>query len=177
MQQARSCLAQIPKRKSRGYPKGKRLKGESESGFSIFDQIQSIANRDARLSGGEKHNRLFLMSWWSEKYNRPLKDPILLSYSLEELAYEYYLSIERKAFENENIEAENDKIGEAKLKADQEWADQMEAEEAEEAEEAAPPDPALDPANAKWMQEEIEKNKKELGEDFGEDLNLNFGDE
>ena len=112
------------------------------------------------------------MSWWSDRYNRPLKDPLLLSYSLEELAYEYYLHIERRAAENERIEAENDKIEEAKLKADQEWADQMEAEEEED--ESAPPDPTLDPANIKWMQEEIEKNKQELGEDFGEDLSLDF---
>lgn len=115
------------------------------------------------------------MSWWSEKYNRPLKDPILLSYSIEELAYEYYLSMERRAAEVANIEAENDKIEEAKVDAAEKWADKMEAEEDED--EAAPADPALDPANQEWMQKEIEKNKQELGEDFGEDLNLDFEDE
>lgn len=116
------------------------------------------------------------MSWWSEKYSRPLKDPILLSYTLEELAYEYYLSMERRAAERESIEEENDKIEEAKDKAAQEWADQMEAEEDEddESDNSAPGDPALDPANIEWMEQEIERNKKELGEDFGEELSLDF---
>lgn len=121
------------------------------------------------------------MSWWSDKYNRPLKDPVLLSYTLEELAYEYYLSIERRAADNERIELDNDKIEEAKDSAAQEWADKMEAEEAAESEKAkeniGSADPTLDPANVKWMEQEIEKNKQELGEDFGEDLSLNFEDE
>jgi hypothetical protein len=113
------------------------------------------------------------MAWWSDKYNRPLKDPLLQTYSIEELAYEYYLHMERRAAESERIEAENDKIEEAKDIAAQEWADQMEAEEDEE---SSPGDPANDPANQKWMQEEIERNKQELGEDFGEDLSLDFED-
>lgn len=115
------------------------------------------------------------MSWWSDKYNRPLKDPVLLSYTMEELAYEYYLSTERKAAERERIDADNDKIEEAKDSAAQSWADEMEAEEAEEEEkETAPPDLALDPANIEWMEQEIQKNKQELGEDFGEDINMDF---
>lgn len=114
------------------------------------------------------------MQWWCNRYNKPLKDPMLLSYSLEELAYEYYLFNESSAAAAERIEAEGDKIEEAKEKADQEWADQMEAEEGDE---SAPPDPTLDPANLEWMQQEIEKNKAELGEDFGEDLSLSFEDE
>jgi len=119
------------------------------------------------------------MGWWSDKYSRPLKDPMLLSYTLEELAYEYYLTIERSKAEAERIQVESDKIEEAKLQEADEWADQMEAEEAaEEAKNAAvPPDPMKDPKNIEWMQQEIEKNKQELGEDFGEDLSVNFEDE
>jgi hypothetical protein len=35
----------------------------------------------------------FLQFWWSRKFNRPLKDPLLLSYTLEELAYEWLRNI------------------------------------------------------------------------------------
>ena len=119
------------------------------------------------------------MSWWSDKYNRPLKDPILLSYTLEELAYEYYSTIERRKYDVERAQEESDKIEEAKLQADDEWADQMEA--AEEAAAAKKPaavvvDPMKDPKNIEWMKQEIERNKIELGEDFGEDLSVNFED-
>lgn len=110
------------------------------------------------------------MSWWSDKYSRPLKDPILLSYTTEELAYEYYLSIERAKAESERIQAESDKIEEAKLQEDDEWADKMEAEEAQ----SSVINPLLDQKNIDWMQQEIEKNKQELGEDFGDDLSVNF---
>lgn len=137
----------------------------------MFEQIQELARSDSRLDGGEKHNRLFLSQWWSQKYNRPLKDPLLLSYTLEELAYEYYLFQETQLTIQDKLETESDKIEEAKDQEAQEWADKMEAED-----ESAPPDPTLDPANAEWMQQEIEKNKVELGEDFGDDLSIGFGD-
>ena len=118
------------------------------------------------------------MSWWCERYNRPLKDPTLLSYTLEELAYEYYLVVERRIADKERAQEESDKIEEAKLQADDEWADQMEAEEAAAAaaKNTPPIDPHKDPRNIEWMEKEIEKNKQELGEDFGEDISVNFED-
>jgi hypothetical protein len=42
----------------------------------------------------------FLKSWWSDKYNRPLKDPLLLSYTLEELLYEFHDKIKREEHKN-----------------------------------------------------------------------------
>jgi hypothetical protein len=116
------------------------------------------------------------MSWWSEKYNRPLKDPILASYTLEELSYEYCLSNERFAAQKERDEEESDKIEEAKAKADEEWANQMEDEDEDGAEPAAPKysNPMSNPDNIKWMQEEIERNKQEYGEDFGDDFDISF---
>lgn len=117
------------------------------------------------------------MQWWSKYYSKPLKDPTLSLYTLEELAYEYYLVNETVKAEAEALDAQSDKIEEAKDQAAAEWADQMEAEEGKdekEGEDNAPPDPSLDPANVEWMQQEIEKNKAELGDDFGEDLGINF---
>jgi len=113
------------------------------------------------------------MSWWSEYYKRPLKDPLLQEYTTEELAYEYFNAVERRKAEEEAIQAHSDKIEEAKAAADQAWADQMEAEE--EAEESS--DPREDPVNQAWMEEEIRKNKELFGDEFGEDLDLEFGQE
>jgi hypothetical protein len=149
--------------------------------LSLFDQIHEIARRDARSLTGEKNIRIFLMSWWSNKFNRPMKDPVLLSYSLEELAYEYYLNIENEKARQERIELENDKIEEAKEQEDQSWADAEEQAELERkakelAQKQVPIDPSKDPANIAWMEAEIEKAKKEHGQDFGEDVSLDFGE-
>jgi hypothetical protein len=171
-----------------GSPKGKREEGElsGSARLSTFEQIQLIARTDARAESGERHNRLFLMSWWSQYYNRPLKDPLLMSYTLEELAYEYYLVGERAKYREEQNSDLADKIEEEKFKEAEEWADQMEAEEEEAeriaAEKAAKKkkkqeetyDPLNDPNNLKWMEEEIAKNKELFGEDFGENLSLDF---
>jgi len=106
-----------------------------------------------------------------------MKDPILQTYTFEELLYEYHSIAERQKAELEQVEEEADKIELDKEKVGQDWADQMEAEDAakeaaEEAQRAA--DPSLDPDNVKWMDEQIQKEKEIHGESFGEDLNLDF---
>jgi hypothetical protein len=165
-------------------------RGTSEGRLTTtFEQINSIARRDARLEIGEKKNRLFLTNWWCRQYNRPLKDPLLNQYSIEELAYEYFLAGEVTAYKQELIDQENDRIEEDKIQVDHDWADEMEAEDAareeaeakakvdkEKAEEEAY-DPLKDPEQVKWMEEEIEKSKTVFGEDFGEDVGVEFEDE
>ena len=152
---------------------------------------------------GEKRNRVFLMNWWCTHYNKPLKDPLLQQYTLEELAYEYYLIGEIAAFKQELANRETDRIEEEKLQEAEAWADMMEAEdeaerqaqlkkeqkEAEhqaqlkkEQEEAEPepeetPDPRSDPEQIKWMEEEMKKSKLLFGDDFGEDVSLDFESE
>lgn len=105
------------------------------------------------------------MAWWSRKYNRPLKDPILLSYSIEELSYEYHIHNEIEKAAEEQVNYEADKIEEEKEKAAADWAAQMEEEEAQAAQ-------AKD--DATWMREHIADSKSVFGEDFGEDLNVEF---
>lgn len=124
--------------------------------------------------------------WWSKTYNRPLKDPLLASYTLEELLYEFYEREERAAFDAELVEQETDRIEEEKESAAHAWADEEEAKEEEEyqrylAEKAAkekakeePVDPREDPENIEWMNKVIEEEKKKRGEDFGEDVELEF---
>jgi len=96
-----------------------------------------------------------------------MKDPLLLTYTFEELVYEFHSVHEHEKAIVERVKQEDDKIEETKEQATMDWADQMEAEEAAE-------NPAKDPANVKWMEEQLLKDKETFGEDFGEDLSLNF---
>jgi len=109
-------------------------------------------------------------------YNRPLKDPLLQTYTLEELLYEFYDKVERNLAEEEREASEEIKTEEAKEKDVTDWIEKEEKKEADLAQKAKdkPADPTKDPENIKWMEEEIRKAKAHLGDDFGEDLELNF---
>ena len=149
---------------------------------SIVEQIRSIAAHNARAPlDTEKQLLLFLQSWWSRTYNRPLKDPILQTYSLEELLYEFYDRVERNTAEEERLEHEDDKIEEDKERATIDWAEQEERKELEalkaqasKQEEQPALDPLKDPDNIKWMQDQIELAKAVHGESFGEDIKDDF---
>jgi hypothetical protein len=108
--------------------------------------------------------------WWSNRYNKPLKDPTLLSYTLEELAYEYHLFSEAQSYNMEIAEEESDKIEEAKVQEDEDWANEMEREE----QEASINNPLDDPNNIKWMEEEMARQKQLFGDSFGDDIMDNF---
>jgi hypothetical protein len=155
--------------------------GESLDGISVGESIRKIAAKNARASlDTEDQLRLFLQSWWSRTYNRPLLDPLLQSYTLEQLLYEFYDRVERHAAEQERIKDTEIAQEESKEQADLEWADKMEQEElaqmkAKAAEAAGKTvDPTLDPENVKWMEEQMKANKAQFGETFGEDLEVNF---
>lgn len=115
-------------------------------------------------------------------YSRPLKDPLLQSYTLEELLYEFYDKVERNLAEDERATAGEVKDEELKEKEILDWAAEEERKEAEAAKKTAPStpgekptaDPTKDPANIKWMEEQLRLAKAELGDDFGNDLELNF---
>lgn len=93
---------------------------------------------------------------------------MLEEYSMEELAYEYLDRVERAKADENRVEQESDKIEEAKEQENLAWAEEMERLEAQE----MASNPAKD--DESWMEEQLAKNKAEFGEDFGEDLNLNF---
>ena len=155
---------------------------DSGSELSIVDAIKKLAAYNARA---ELHNEeqllLFLQSWWSRTYNRPLKDPLLQTYTLEELLYEFYDRIERAKADEERLEQEDVKIEEEKDKRNEDWAERMEREEMEAemrksgAESSKPAeDPTKDPANVAWMEKQIQEAKQIYGEDFGEDIEDDF---
>jgi hypothetical protein len=156
---------------------------DSGSELSIVESIKKIASYNARADlDSEEQLLLFLQSWWSRTYNRPLKDPLLLSYTLEELLYEFYDRIERTKAEAERLEREDDKIEEDKERAAVDWAEQEEKRELEaamkaeaaKAESKPVEDPTKDPANIAWMEEQVQKAKEVFGESFGEDIEENF---
>lgn len=102
-----------------------------------------------------------------------MKDPLLQTYTLEELLYEFHSVQQQKLARTEAAEEENDRIEEESEKEAQDWADRMEAEE-EEAEAAALADPSKHPDNVKWMEEQLRVEKELYGEDFGEDISTDF---
>jgi hypothetical protein len=151
------------------------------SGLELAEYIRKIAAHNARASlNDDTQLLLFMQSWWSKIYNRPLKDPLLLSYTLEELLYEFYDKIERIAAEEERSHKEETATEEAKEKDVLDWIAEEERKEAQttdpkvQSENKPPVDPTKDPANIKWMEEQIRLAKQHLGDDFGEDLELNF---
>ncbi len=122
---------------------------------------------------------LFLKSWWSTQYNRPIKDPLLESYTFEELLYEFFDKSERQKASEENVVKETDKMEDAKEKEVLDWAEEEEKKELEEMKRAAEKmkssqNPTLDPKNIKWMDEQMKKYKAEHGDSFGEDIDESF---
>jgi hypothetical protein len=121
-----------------------------------------------------------MQSWWSRTYNRPLKDPLLQTYTLEELLYEFYDKIERAQAEEDRAKNEEIKDEETKEKDVLDWVAEEERKEAEarlranSTPESGPQDPTKNPDNVRWMEDQIRQAKSRLGDDFGSDLELNF---
>lgn len=158
-------------------------KESTRDDFSIVESVRAVAAYNARADLSDEHQLLlFLQSWWSKTYNRPLKDPLLQTYTLAELIYEFYDRVERQKAEEERISSENDKIEESKEKEALDWAEQEEKKDLEamkdEAGNASNSVPAKDPTkdadNIAWMEEQIRKAKEEFGDSFGEDIDENF---
>ena len=161
--------------------------------FTTSDDIRQLAAYNARAPlDTEEQMILFLQSWWSHTYNRPLKDPLLETYSVEELLYEFYDRIERQAARLERLETDDDRIEEEKERAVLDWADAEEKRELEEAKlkaettettqatetteepDVPAPDPTKDPENIAWMEKQLLEAKAIYGESFGEDIDENF---
>lgn len=160
-------------------------KGTSESdsdGLSVAESIRKIAAKNARAPlDNEEQLLLFLRSWWSRIYNRPLLDPLLQSYTLEQLLYEFYDRVERNAAEEERITNTDKMQEEQKEKINLDWADEMEQKDLAQTKAQAAAleakkfeDPTKDPENVKWMEEQMKIHKEQFGETFGENIEENF---
>jgi hypothetical protein len=154
--------------------------GNNSGEPTIVECIRAIAAYNARASITNEHQMtLFLKSWWSNTYNRPLKDPLLENYTLEELLYEFYDKMERQKASEERFAKDADKIEEMKEKEVLDWAEEEEKKELEEMRKLANKpvtDPTKNPENVKWMQEQLDKYKQVHGDSFGEDIDETFED-
>lgn len=105
-----------------------------------------------------------------------MKDPLLESYSLEELLYEFYDKIERHKASEERVAQDTDKMEAAKEQEVLDWAEAEEKKELEQMrrEADAAKDPTKDPANIKWMEEQMALAKQQYGAEFGEDIEDTF---
>lgn len=136
-----------------------------DSDISIYKAVQTIVQKHAFEENDSIESlELYLKSWWSKTYNRPLKDPTLQEYTLFELLYEYHDKIERENAKEFKFEQETDKIEDEKEKEVLDWAEEEEKKEKEVAE-------AKKKKDEEWMLEQL---KKEHGDDFGEDLDIGF---
>ena len=162
--------------------------GSRISELTVIEAIQKIAsdNAFARIDN-ERHLILFLKSWWSKTYNRPLKDPLLETYTVEELLYEFYDRYFRELAAENQVNEVTDTIEAKRVQENLDWAEQEEKRELEamRAQQTTAPKPAEepaspldDPANKAWMekvmQQELELAKQALGSDFGDDINEDF---
>lgn len=103
----------------------------------------------------------------------------MLSYTLEELYYEFRDKIEREKAADEMLEQEADKIEQKKIDDALAWAEEEEAKELQrmkEAESVADNNTSWKPSEEekKWMEQEIKRAKEIYGEDFGENIDEVF---
>lgn len=95
---------------------------------------------------------------------------MLESYTLYELLYEYHDKVERENALQHRFELEDDKIEEEKEQEVFDWIEEEERKDREAAEAKAAMAEAKADEEA-WMLEEL---RKEHGDDFGEDIDLDF---
>lgn len=159
------------------------------SNITLVDAVRAIARANANAELDNEHQLLlFLQHWWSKTYNRPYKDPLLQTYTLEELLYEFFDKVERELAAETQVDADADRIEDKKVQENLDWAEEEERKElealrkqqeeiAQKAEETSI-DPTTEPDNVTWMEEvlrkEMEAAKAEYGEDFGEDIVEDF---
>lgn len=115
-----------------------------------------------------------------------MKDPLLASYTMEELMYEYLDHTTRNEAAEEAQEQKQEETESAKYDEALRWAEEEEAkdkariaagkppETTKEKTEPSNPINGLTPEDVKWMEEQLLKEKAVLGDDFGEDFSGEF---
>jgi len=96
----------------------------------------------------------------------------LQEYNIYELFYEYHNKKERVLAADEGVEYIADKIEAEEEKETLDWIEEEERKEKEAAEVAAKAEESELEADDEWM---VQQLKDEHGDDFGDDLNLDFG--
>ncbi len=148
--------------------------------MSAFEAIDIIAKKVTRENlNTEKAQLRYLTYWWSNKYNKPFKDPLLKEYTLEDLYYEYRLHNEFVEAVHEKSTEESDKIEEQKENDALAWAEAEEDKERQELETNGSTSSGVKITNedAEWMKKQMEYAKSIYGDSFGEDITEDFEDD
>lgn len=93
------------------------------------------------------------------------------------MLYEYYDLSAREKAELDRLEEESDKIDDNRTKQTLDWAEEEERKELEllkQAQSKESVDPMDDPGNKEWVEKQLAEAKEVYGEDFGEDIELDF---
>jgi len=138
------------------------------------EEIGEIVKADIRTQRiSEEGFTRYLMHWWSNKYGRPMKDPLLLSYTMEELLVEYFTHLEQAKAVDRYAQEEHDKIEDGKYDEALDWAEQEEKKEMEELARRKEQEKQKK-ADDEWMAEQVAKDKEQFGDDFGDDASIKF---
>jgi hypothetical protein len=121
---------------------------------------------------------LYLKSWWSKEYNRPLKDPLLESYTLYDLLFEYHDKVSREKAIDLKLEQEADKIEQEEEEELFDWIEEEEQKERELLEKAQEEKKRKSEEKAQEEEEQwmLDQLKNEYGEDFGGDIDQDFSE-
>lgn len=75
----------------------------------LITQCQNHANKIKKAETKTVEDLIeYLRFWWSQHYNRPMKEPLLYTYTIQELLLEFYLHTEET--EEQKSEKANDLI-------------------------------------------------------------------
>jgi hypothetical protein len=113
-----------------------------------------------------------MRAWWSKYYSRPLKDPLLDSYTLEELLYEFHDIVHRKEAEEKEAKEVSDKIEDDKIDQTLAWAEEEERREAE----LAAQEEELNRKTGIKQKSGTEMNNETFDNDLPEEINTDFTD-
>jgi hypothetical protein len=94
--------------------------------LELIDSIKQLIDGSTDKVNSYDELLFKLKRWWCHQYNRPYKDPLLDSYTFEELYFEYY-DVTGKKVEDDPMSASKTEIPEEEW----DWAEQSEKEEAE----------------------------------------------
>lgn len=152
--------------------------------LSSFEDVKKLAEAGIDKDYLTYDELLFKMRrWWCQHYKRPYKDPLLDTYTLEELVFEYYdVTIDRSKSTAEV------KAVEEVMDEDRTWAEEMEAEELaelealarQEAEEAASQSDTIVEEDGltddEWAKRHTLVNPSPDEVDEGGDISASFGE-
>jgi len=103
--------------------------------LELYDSVKQLAESDLEKEFLTYDELLFkLRRWWCQHYKRPYKDPLLDSYTFEELLFEYFDIT--KEFNRKPHEV---KVAEEVETSDRDWAAEEDAREGEELNAASNP--------------------------------------